>query len=1858
MALATSGAVTSPDFAYPQTVSKNAGSRLTTAISKDDSPATLRALIDYYLAESMIDPANIPSAIGKIASVRATATDPATITLATLLEADIYARLYTSDMWVYNRRDIPLTPLPPSYREWSGAQFRLRVSQLADSAIATGASLSTPLSRYEGIITQDSDTRIFCPTIGDFTLRRAISLLSLMRESTTAARGLFPTMLLNAPVGAPFLAPGDPTGTRILDLYSTLISHSRQGSAPHIAAEVDRIGFICDNLATPGADTRSEALMRLYSSYTDPATGKPADEWAGEILCAIPPFGDDNSAGDRTLYDAITTYLATWPNFTRRNCLENTLHAMEARSVQVTAPQAAGPGRETEFKVRARNVGALKLNIYDVSSSPVFSNYFQLPKDGRLPAPAAVIEVPAGDERVPFTRTVTARHTFTQPGTYIIVPDFEGASPLRRQSWQKIYVSGVALAESRFDRTAIWAIDPVEGAPLEGVDIFMRYDSRSSSKGDVKIGSTGTDGSLTIAPEVSGTVTATLGADRFAMPQYAYSFNNLRPGQWQQHVRGYSDLQLYHPGDTARWVAVIYECKDDLRRPCAGASVEAIVTDPSGVNTDTIRATADRWGRVAGSVVIPEGSLTGTWSMRIDDSWRAVHFTVADYKLPTFIIDGATAERGVPEAGAVTLSGLVRTYAGFPLEGAKVTAEISVTQRPRWWMPGTTYRFCSADTVAGPDGRFSIPLSAAMLDASPIAGGYFTARITATSPSGESQQTEVTFTTGDRYLIKASVPAEADVTSGRLNLSAETVDSRDSVAGIPVEFRIINADSAAMLTGSIESGSLSADVKSLPSGRYTVEFTLPAPGEAEPVRTETLLYRTTDTATPCPGTLLWSPMNRLETTPDGRASWLYATDCPTHLLVTLTTSGSIASQRWVKVKAGMGHIDISLPDDAAKAHLTVSATGLYRSATCSADITRAGSERGIKILTETFRDRLEPGSREKWTLRVVDLEGRGREAAVVADLYNTALDAIASQTWDFTPAMQSGRTLIWDSPEFDRTIWSSRNATPGKNAECRDGIQPDFNTYGHSLAGMQTRFTNGIMVRGAQMKSTMSSSQLNVVREHKAEVAVEESADAAPMDAGAGADMQESIQATDKTTYRDSEVPLAFFRPDLTTGSDGSITLDFTLPDANTTWGFRAVAWTDSILTTTCSADVVASKSVMVQPNLPRFMRAGDRADVQALVMNATDSTLTVATTVEIFNPADGDVIKTHSKELVIDPHSSATIDVNLVAPADAPFTGYRIKATADGHSDGEQALIPLLPATAPTVETHPFYIAPDSTLYSTTLPSLPSGGRLTLQLCENPLWYVVTALPGIADNQPSTAPQAAAALFSAAVSAGIVNDNPAIADAIAEWERSGRSEQTLVSMLSRNEELKTVLLSATPWMNDAHSDTERMARLSLLLDTRTTSRAIASNISMLKRLYSDGGWSWCGGYRTPSSWATHRVLVTLGHLASLGYLPADKELRSMLSEALSADTREARKLYARSPKDDFTAYVALHDLYSPAGIGGADQTIVTATVNRVVRRWKKDPLAVKATDALLLHAHGYRTMARTVMGSVREFEKKSPDRGTWFPSLGADAVAETALILRAFATVDPGCDDIDGLRQWLMLEKSAQDWGNSTQTTEVIATMLTTSGRWIVPASGCEVTVDNHTLQPTAASRLTGDFIMPLPHTGTLTITKNADTPAWGAIFAQYTDSLAAMKASACAELSIEKHLLLSRPGADPVAVNASTPLHPGDRVRVNLTIKATQTMDYVAIIDERAACLEPVDQVSGTIFSEGLSFYRENRDTQTRLFIDHLPAGVYILSYDMWVNNDGVFTAGPATVQSQYAPRFTARSAGSVITVNKQRQ
>lgn len=1853
-----------PDFAFPKKAKTESLASLDKALSAGDKDRALRALLNYSISEMQLGSAGIPAVISKIDSVGTMIHDPSFSSLMDLLKATLYKDIYFSSTWIYDQRELPLEPLPADCSEWSGLQFRAVILNLIDSALTARDQLKAErLSSYPLSIIQDSRMRVYYPTLYDFVANVSIRILESFNTSRSPGMpfSVLEQALTPAPLKFNSFYSSDPVREKILTLYSSLISVVSPVSAPSVNALVGRLNYILPDIVDPYSGqsfNRLTAYLDLYKNLCDSA-GKPLSEYAGDVLVDAPHTDE--------IYVYIKDFLTAFPEYWRADCLKNTMASLTAKSIEVSGPSLVPIGKKVNLKINLKNVTAATLAVYDVSSLPIYKQEVDVNgKNGISGTRIASIPVNSSIKTVPFSENVSVEYSFPVKGNYIIVPEISGV-PLHNGSFMKIHASSVVLIPTRFDKYTVWAVDASTGEPLENVYLTLYNNIYSRNVGSFPVGKTDSEGYARITKHDNGMITASYNDDRFTTPVFYFDYNYTRPDKWLPGTIGFPSLPIYHPGDTARWVLVSYEYKGGLQRIVSGSEIKAVLYNATSTPIDTITGITDNYGRLTGEFVLPTDGLTGRYSVNVDGQWNVFSFEVSDYKLPSYMIETDPVEKGVPAPGDVSVRGVVKTYSGFAIADTEITLRLSVVNTPWWWRRATPFQFYTAKVRTDSEGRFSFPLLKDVFALSPLARGYYTAELTAVSQSGETRSATLSFTLGTRYMIKASVPGNIDISSGLVNFDVKAVDSNDSVVNEPIILSIFRGEKK------IRSGLLTTpeDLSGLESGKYSLVFSLNDPSLADSVKMESVLYNPSDSLTPVPGTLFWSPDSKLTADRNGSATFLYATDAESHLLLSLTTRDSLLYTRWVKSPAGMHRLNFSIPDSVEEAHLNLLCTGDYRQMSHSFSVTRDNSRKGIRIITETFRDRIAPGSNETWTFRIESLDGKGTEAAVITDLYNKALDAVASSSgWNLRLNESYGPRWSWESLTLNDKFFSHRHSER-KFLECPSLQDLAFQTYGYSLRpGGGARYFRNISLRGAgsvmmkSMATDMSLSKDEMVEEEAEFSSADSDGIAVANDAGTGGTVEKGdISQVDNTsTYRVGEVPLAFFRPSLTTDSLGHLSLSFTVPDANTTWGFRALAFTKSLLNSSLSADIIASKAIMVEPNLPRFLREGDDIVLKASVMNNSDSGKYIESVVEMFNPADNTVILTHSQSDSLMPGSYALVSVSFRVPSGINLIGYRIKSNDDCNRDGEQTVLPVLSTITPVIESTPFYMPADQHVYETQLPVPPGEGRVSLSFCENPAWYVVTALPSLIEKESSTAPQAAQAIYSAALSIGLLNDNPSIAEALKMWAASDKSSDVLVSMLEKNNDLKYLLLSATPWISDAGDDTERMTRLSLYFDRKLTESVLTRNIEILDKLQSaDGGWCWSRAYSAYSFWSTRQVLSLLGQLNNMGYLPESKKLNSMITKALMRDRLEIEKQFRRYPDGDYSSCIVIHDMFRSFPESKIPQNIIDRTTQRILKDWRNVSIPVKSLYARILFMNDYQNSAKEILASLREFAASDSRKGMWFPQLDTkwyDSWSKTGItadILETFAMIEPQCPDIDLLRQWLILQKGANNWGNGVNASKVVGAILSTSGRWFVPSSGSRITIGGKKVESTPSDRLLGDINLAIPSSlfgKKLKIERKGDTPSWGSVYSIYQAEMTEIPPASCEELSIQK-ALYQFPDSTGKAVTLPKQFSLGAKVRVTLTIKVKTDMDYIMIIDERPACFEPVQQLSRWIYSDGLGFYLENRDAETRLFIDHLPVGTYVLSYEMWVNNEGKFTSGLAKIQSQYAPQFSAHSSGSRISV-----
>ncbi len=1838
-----------PDFAYPKTVAQNARKQLAQAIKSGDDIAMLRAVIDLSLAETEIDADSINNIIARIEKIESNETSPDIKSLLNILLADIYSNVYQNARWKYDNRSLPTEPLPANITEWSGQQFKDKISVLCDSALSYHATLKTkPLKSYDDIITGDAHTFEFYPTLYDFIASQAIASLNQFVSN----QQIFPISWccrfdLYEQLQFRYT---DSTARRILEIYQELLKFHEGDPAPFVITDVNRIGFISNHIYESDSSAFPPAYDTLLNLYL--LLGK--SQYAGEALIAI-PLADytGNEMRSKAYLAEIAAFLSRHPTYFRADILRTRQAQITRKSIEVSSAGTILPGASLDVKAIVNNTNKYSLGIFRVPYNWNGDDQYIARRNTEPAVHIKTLDYNI-DGSAPFSATDTVKVSFDTPGCYIIVPAIGDNTPQinPNEYYQRIHCTALSIATASFGSGQwAWVINPATGAPVDAAKLQL---ARNGNTGKSFV--TDADGKADLSkvefPNFNWSLYAAKKDDKYADRATIYRRQAV-DSIVRTNVNLWTDLAIYHPGDTLRFSGVLYTTQGKNHNLLKSESLTVELRDAGYQVKSTASFVTDEWGRFEGSFVLPSEGLTGNFHIVAkfgNNEEQSASFMVSDYKLPTYQMEISEILRNTPDAGAVTLKGKAVTYSGFPLAGIDVAVNLSVSQR-FWWWNSRWIEYQSLTTVTDSDGTFSITFPAEMLAQSPIADGVFSARITATSSTGESREVSTRFSLGASYHIVCGITDGSDIdVSQPVRLNLRVTDLMDKPCDKTVHYSLIDGDKT-IKEGAFPPSNPTVDWSKVPCGNYSIRLTLDSDDQARPEIIQNIgLYRPNDPMPP-KSEPIWIPITSYTLKDSRTASILYGTSTPGgYVNYTVWTADSIYSQEWLQANPGMHHLTINLPDNVDEVTVSMMATADYRSTRKDITVRTESSLNSIAIEAESFRDRITPGAEETWTFRIKDRSGNGAKAAVMFDMYSKALDALAPQSWNFYVADGATNHFVYNTDIARRYSQSIRDNNI-RMVKVKSITSPKFQMWDLSIGPKAS-----MMIRGAQpvFKSA------NTLSTDLADTAMEESAVA--YSAYGGTAMENSDSNIPEFSYRSSETPLAFFRPMLTTADDGSLEFSFTAPNANTTWQFCTLAFTPDLLTATMSQEVLSNKPVMAQPNLPRFLRTGDRAQIRASVMNNSDSVQIITTIVEIFDPASSNVTNRWQQTDTIAAGASAIVATDIDAPIDTNMLGYRIKSSTGNFADGEQSIIPILPASTPVIDSMPFYIAPDETSFSVQLPEeMPSDARITLEFCENPIWYCVTALPGLRTESTRTSMGAAAELFSAAVAEGILRSNPAIARAIRQWKASDKADSTLTSMLERNSDLKTILLSSTPWMMDARSDSERMARLATLFNKKEIDAVYSHAIHRLAQLQRDGGgWAWIDENDETSSWTTYNILSHLGHLKHLGFLPDNDRLTAMIANAVQYIDTKAVADYKKTPSADFTLYVAVRDLFPDIKQSTAAARVTRATVQRLVSDWKDRDIHGKALAALILNANGYNATARQVLASLREYAVYSPQRGLWWPSLDNtdtpfEKLSTASLALDAFHTIEPQSAETDQIRQWLILQKEAENWGTSAITSDIIASILLSGSDWTRPSTPAVVKVGDRKIAVDKTDNLLGYFRTPLsPEQSAgrdLTVAKAAGSPAWGAVYCQYRDLMTHIEAASCDAVEIEKTLLVQHGTewivADTIAV--------GDRVRVQLTIRATRDMDYVAITDDRAACFEPVEQLPRPIFAEGICFYRENRDASTAFFVTRLPKGTYQLHYDLFANTAGTYASSLATIQSQYAPALTAHSSGTLLHLHE---
>lgn len=923
---------------------------------------------------------------------------------------------------------------------------------------------------------------------------------------------------------------------------------------------------------------------------------------------------------------------------------------------------------------------------------------------------------------------------------------------------------------------------------------------------------------------------------------------------------------------------------------------------------------------------------------------------------------------------------------------------------------------------------------------------------------------------------------------------------------------------------------------------------------------------------------------------------------------------------------------------------------------------------------EVFRDRLRPGTEETWTMQILDAAGKPADARLLATLYDASLDRLWDNPWNFQvgfsrytpsvmPFIQSVNSIAMAYSPF-YTYSLSSVYTP-------DNWQLYSRLWIPSLRQYRTFSRNGLMVRGAGIMMKAVAAAPDAMR---ADEALNAQAGFTQDDGVVEVELQSEtipLETEQTMTLRENFAETAFFYPDLRTDSTGTVRLVFTVPDALTQWKFRGLAHTRHMDYGLLQAETRTEKPFMIQPNLPRFLRRGDETSLAASLINLSTEEVKGAVRLELVNPMDESVVYQAVQDFQVKAGETGSVRFTFPVNMDGEVLICRMKAEAGEFSDGEQHYLPVLTDKQWMTETLSLQVKGGES-QEVSLKDLFNGQsktaqnrQLTIELTSTPIWYAVQALPVVGNPQQDDAFSWASAYYANAVARKIVELNPQIQPVFEAWKKQGVKKETLWSELEKNQELKSVLLAETPWLAQAADEQEQRQRIGLLFDLNTMNYRMGQTVEKLKALQkADGSWSWFNGMQG-SRLVTTQVVELLARLKSM-HIMADAQVAGMylkglnyLEKAFCQEYENLKKNEARNKSPQWPSELAVRYLY----IASLD-AVAGGKVNKAAKEYMTSKLEnrsatysiyEKALIARILQAQGKRTQAEILVRSIKEYTVVTPEMGRYFDTPKAGyawngyRIPTQVAAMEAIQHVEKDEKMLEEMKRWLLKQKQVQCWNTPLATADAVYALLA-DGMALTEAGQMQAVAGNVTLETPK------DGLGCISHTlsgaeaevKTLTVSHTGKAAGWGAVYAQYLEDMDRVKAFEGKGLQVSREYIYKGK-----ALSVKEKLQVGDKLTVRLTLRADRDMDFVCLKDERAACMEPVRQISGYEWSDGLGRYRVSGDAATTFFMDHLRKGTYVIEYEVHVDRSGVYQAGTSEIQSVYAPEFGSHTEGYTLYI-----
>jgi uncharacterized protein YfaS (alpha-2-macroglobulin family) len=1372
-----------------------------------------------------------------------------------------------------------------------------------------------------------------------------------------------------------------------------------------------------------------------------------------------------------------------------------------------------------------------------------------------------------------------------------------------------------------------------------------------------------------------------------------------------------TDRAIYRPGQTVHVKVIAFSGENPNYTVVSNHEIEMYLEDDNFNELGEISGKTNEFGSFSGSFTIPKsGFLMGQLLINVNDESEK-YIAVEEYKRPTFELEADFVQKNYKLGDLVKVNGQVNALAGYGIANARVEISVSSTHLFRYYQSEPII-----DTVlfADENGKFELSFLAEVLEKNQ-GGANFSVNITSTSPAGETQSTMISTFIG-KDTPSLTVTMNAEIFSSDSNSISFVFESNDQIdrSSTPLEMIVLkrkkdpNPEARYFLEHEFKSFTKEGFKKAFKSDFY---------GENKPNLNDSLFTKKIVISDKI-------QIQRLVENKQGDYIFHFSYTDESGKKVGIERTVSIFDSKLKKVNslaslkiitknqsAKVGDvIEFSLVSALKKLNTTVEiysgTTRVYSKVftlkgnktfkytvqpsdlggitlvaramqnqkfeNTSQFIQVPFEDKKLKINLETKRDLMTPGQQDKWILTISDPEGKPVSAELLASMYDASLDYFTDNSWYFEPYQANYLVSPWQL-----NYWNGNSSS--------------FNSYFVNYDWITGFFDDGMILRFRGSRNTgvfswdydsgVAYEAVLVTQSNSSRLDTRNSVSVSPMrslesldevyswNANAVAEKSQST-ASVTTRVRSNFNETAFFYPTFYADANNQYSLEFTLPDALTRWNFRGFAHDKNLRIGQTNYSLVAKKELMVQPNVPRFFRAGDAVEFAANVVNTSGKKQTATATLEWFDPRTNAVLPAvfgiNAPQIIsLDSIESKTIFWKLQIPSDGvELVAYRIRVSSENFADAEEKMIPVLSNRVPVTESIPFtvYKAGETTVELTSLLQNKSTSRksqsLTFDYNATPLWSVVMSLPYLAEYPYDCAEQTFSKYFATQVAGKILEDHPEIERVLSTWKVT--NADAFLSALEQNPEVKSILLAETPWISDAKSETEQRNRIAQLFELNQLRMNEANSLQRLFDMQnSDGGWSWFAG-GTSNTFITQHILSGFAQLKNLGIEVNGNYAESLGDGLLFLESKhtEAWKKLSTDQRKKFEGLSSehVHWLYISSAFE-MEKTPAVLYFNQALKQnWTSFPLQIQAMAGTYFQLEDETSWSQKILKSFENRVTKSEKLGNYWAenktgyTWNQNTIETQAYLIDFYTRMEAKTNSIQAMQRWMLNQKRGQFWESTKTTALACYALLIHVPDLTAPKSVPTITWGNRTIDISDAQRTSTLFSESRfqseisPADGKISIQQNAPEINMGSLTWNYTEEIGNIAASTNG-LTIQKKMYVVRDGKE-MEVTDQTELKLGDLLRVRLLVKSDRTLEFVHIKDLRASGTEPTQAISGYHWDQQLSYYAVNKDVSSEFFLDQLPKGTHTLSYELRVSGKGTQTAGFAKVMCLYAPEFNAHS------------